>query len=160
MITNARQALVLTSTLLIAGTFQQAQAGVVEKAKFAFRLGVAYYAVNTWVLRPYRKSSFQVGAPGQKANIVKAGLALLFAGTQVNAAIKMTRNTTDPFLLKIGSLLPNFSKSLTAAGNNLKNGRFDEQGIQGVNRQTNNLLSSAENEGHPIRPVAIPIPGL
>jgi len=155
-----RKALLLAASLTVAGTSQQAQAGVVEKARFVFHLGAAYYAFNTWVWKPYRGYKFQVGAPGQKTNIVKAGLALAFAATQVNAAIKMTRNTNDPFLQKIGSLLPNFSKSLNTLAGDLQQGRFNEQGIQNLNRQTNNLLNAAESQGQRIRPVAVPIPGL
>ncbi|SMB88888.1 hypothetical protein [Deinococcus hopiensis] len=153
-------ALILAASLTVAGTTPQAQAGVVEKARFLFHLGAAYYAFNTWVWKPYRQYKFQAGAPSQKTNIVKAGLALAFAATQVNAAIKMTRNTNDPFLQKIGSLLPNFGKSLSSVANNLKAGRFDEQGLQSLNRQTNTLLNLAESQGQPIRPVAVPIPGL
>ncbi|WP_027459806.1 hypothetical protein [Deinococcus murrayi] len=155
-----RSALVLAGALLVAGPAQQAQATAWEKAKFAFHLGAAYYAFNTWVWRPYREYKFQVGAPGQRANIVKAGVALAFAAYQVNAAINMTRNTQDPFLRRIGSLLPGFNKSLNAVGNDLKRGRFNEAGIQGLNRQVTNLLNTAERQGQPIRPVAVPIPGL
>lgn len=157
---NARKGLVLATALLVAAPAQQAQATAFEKAKFVFHLGVAYYAFNTWVWKPYRQYKFQTGAPNQRANIVKAGLALVFAGYQVNSAIRMTQNTSDPFLKKIGSLLPNFSKTLTSVGNDLKQGRFNEQGIQDLNRQTNTLLNAAESQGQPIRPVAVPIPGL
>lgn len=157
---RTRTATLLVSALLLAGPAQQAQATALEKARFVFHLGVAYYAFNTWVWKPYRTSQFQVGAPNQRSRIVKAGLALGFAAYQVNAAIKMTRNTQDPFLQRIGSLLPNFGKSLTSVGDNLKNGRFDERGIQDLNRSATNLLQSAERQGQPIRPVAVPIPGL
>lgn len=155
-----RPAVILVGALLVAGPAQQAQATAFEKAKFVFHLGAAYYAFNTWVWKPYRQYKFQVGAPGQRGNIVKGGLALAFAAYQVNAAIKMTRNTQDPFLKKIGGLLPNFSKSLTAVGNDLKRGRFDEAGIQNLNRQASTLLNTAESQGQVIRPVAVPIPGL
>lgn len=157
---HARPALILTSALLVAAPAQQAQATAFEKAKFVFHLGAAYYAFNTWVLKPYRQYKFQTGAPGQRGNIVKAGLALAFAATQINSAIKMTRNTQDPFLHRIGSLLPGYQKSLTQVGNSLKNGRFDEQGIQNLNTATNRLLNTAESQGRTIRPVAVPIPGL
>lgn len=157
---RTRSATLLATALLLAAPGQQAQATALEKARFVFHLGVAYYAFNTWVWKPYRTSQFQVGAPNQRSKIVKAGLALGFAAYQVNAAIKMTRNTQDPFLQRIGALLPNFGKSLTNVGNSLKNGRFDEQGIQDLNRATTNLLQSAERQGQPIRPVAVPIPGL
>ncbi|MBB5234411.1 hypothetical protein [Deinococcus budaensis] len=155
-----RSALMLSTALLVAAPAQQAQATAFEKAKFVFHLGVAYYAFNTWVWRPYREYRFQTGAPGQRANIVKAGVALAFAAYQVNSAIKMTRNTQDPFLQKIGSLLPGYQKSLTQVGNSLKNGRFDERGIQNLNRSTTRLLESAQSQGQVIRPVAVPIPGL
>ncbi len=155
-----RAALLLAASLTAAGTVPHAEAGVVEKARFVFHLGAAYYAFNTWVWRPYREYKFQVGAPGQKTNIVKAGLALAFAATQVNAAIKMTRNTNDPFLQKIGSLLPGFNKSVNTVAADLQRGRFNEQGIQNINRQTNNLLNAADSQGQRIRPVAVPIPGL
>lgn len=157
---RTRTATLLASALLLAGPAQQAQATALEKARFVFHLGVAYYAFNTWVWKPYRTSQFQVGAPSQRSKIVKAGLALGFAAYQVNAAIKMTRNTKDPFLQRIGSLLPNFGKSLSSVGDSLKNGRFDERGIQDLNRSATNLLQSAERQGQPIRPVAVPIPGL
>ncbi|ACO48205.2 hypothetical protein DEDE109153_08630 [Deinococcus deserti] len=155
-----RPALVLTSALVIAAPLQSAHATALEKAKFVFHLGAAYYAFNTWVWKPYRQYKFQVGAPNQKTNIVKAGAALLFAGYQVNSAIKMTRNTQDPFLKSIGGLLPNFRKSLTAVGNDLKQGRFNEQGIQQLNRSATQLLNAAQQQGQTIRPVAVPIPGL
>lgn len=155
-----RSALILASALLVAGPAQQAQATAWEKARFLFHLGAAYYAFNTWVWRPYREYRFQVGAPGQRANIVKAGLALAFAAYQVNSAIKLTRNTNDPFLRRIGSLLPGYQKSLTQVGDSLKRGRFDEQGIQNLNRSTTRLLDTAQGQGQPIRPVAVPIPGL
>ncbi|MFC4638655.1 hypothetical protein [Deinococcus hohokamensis] len=158
--TKRRTSMLLAGSLLLAAPTQQAQATAVEKAKFVFHLGVAYYAFNTWVWKPYRQYKFQVGAPGQRANMVKAGLALAFAAYQVNAAIKMTRNTQDPFLQKIGSLLPNFGKSLTAVGNDLKRGQFNEQGIQKLNRSLTTVLDTAQSQGQVIRPVAVPIPGL
>ncbi|MFD1732912.1 hypothetical protein ACFSC4_20235 [Deinococcus malanensis] len=155
-----RPAIVLAATLVITAPLQGAQATALEKAKFVFHLGAAYYAFNTWVWKPYRQYEFKVGAPNQRTNIVKAGAALLFAGYQVNSAIKMTRNTQDPFLKRIGALLPNFSKSLTAVGDDLKNGRFNEQGIQQLNRSATTLLNTAQQQGQTIRPVAVPIPGL
>lgn len=157
---HARPALILSSALLVAAPTQTAQATAFEKARFVFHLGAAYYAFNTWVWKPYRQYKFQTGAPGQRSAIVKAGLALAFAAYQVNSAIKMTRNTNDPFLQRIGSLLPGYSKSLTQVGNSLKNGQFDEQGIQNLNTQTTYLLNTAEGQGQTIRPVAVPIPGL
>ncbi|GBF05519.1 hypothetical protein DAERI_050028 [Deinococcus aerius] len=157
---HARPALILTGALLVAAPTQPAQATAFEKAKFVFHLGAAYYAFNTWVWKPYRQYKFQAGAPGQRSAIVKAGLALAFAAYQVNSAIKMTRNTQDPFLQRIGSLLPGYQKSLTQVGNDLKTGRFNEQGIQNLNTQTTYLLNTAEGQGQTIRPVAVPIPGL
>lgn len=157
---KSSQSLILVGALLVAAPAQQAQATALEKARFVFHLGAAYYAFNTWVLRPYREYKFQTGAPGQRGNIVKAGLALGFAAYQVNSAIRLTRNTQDPFLQRIGSLLPGYRKSLTDVGNTLKAGRFDEQGIQNLNRSTNTLLEAAEGQGQRIRPVAVPIPGL
>ena len=155
-----RQSLVFTAALMISAPSQSANATALEKAKFVFHLGAAYYAFNTWVWKPYRQYKFRVGAPNQRTNIVKAGAALVFAGFQVNSAIKMTRNTQDPFLKKIGGLLPDFSKSLTAVGNDLKAGRFNEAGIQRLNRSASGLLDAAQQEGQTIRPVAVPIPGL
>ncbi|UQN05413.1 hypothetical protein [Deinococcus sp. QL22] len=155
----SRKTLLLTSVFLVAGPLQHAEATAFEKAKFVFHLGAAYYAFNTWVWKPYRRYEFQVGAANQRINIIKAGGALLFAAFQVNAAIKMTRNTQDPFLTKIGGLLPNFSKSLTAVGNTLKTGQFDEQGIQKLNQSTVTLLDTAQSQGQVIRPVAVPVPG-
>ncbi|WP_102128270.1 hypothetical protein [Deinococcus planocerae] len=157
---KSSKSLILAGTLLVAAPAQQAHATALEKARFLFHLGAAYYAFNTWVLRPYREYKFQAGAPGQRSAIVKAGLALAFSAYQVNSAVKLTRNTSDPFLQRIGSLLPGYQKSLTQVGNNLKNGRFDEQGIQNLNVSTNRLLNAAENQGQTIRPVAVPIPGL
>ncbi|BDP42847.1 hypothetical protein DAETH_28160 [Deinococcus aetherius] len=157
---KASKSLILAGTLLVAAPVQQAQATAFEKARFLFHLGAAYYAFNTWVLRPYRQYKFQTGAPGQRSAIVKAGLALGFAAYQVNSAVKLTRNTNDPFLARIGSLLPGYQKSLTSVGNTLKSGQFDEQGIQNLNTQTSTLLNAAESQGQRIRPVAVPIPGL
>ncbi|WP_221091057.1 hypothetical protein [Deinococcus aquaedulcis] len=158
--TRRRTSVLLAGALLVAAPTQQAQATVAEKAKFVFHLGAAYYAFNTWVWKPYRQYKFQVGAPGQRANIVKAGLALAFAAYQVNAAVKMTRNTKDPFLNKIGSLLPGFGQSLGAVGRDLQRGRFNEAGLHDLNRRMNTLLNTAQDQGQPIRPVAVPIPGL
>lgn len=157
---KASKSLILAGTLLVAVPAQQAQATAFEKARFLFHLGAAYYAFNTWVLRPYRQYKFQTGAPGQRSAIVKAGLALGFAAYQVNSAVRLTRNTQDPFLARIGSLLPGYQKSLADVGNTLKSGRFDEQGIQNLNVSTTNLLNAAESQGQRIRPVAVPIPGL
>lgn len=154
-----RRILLLTAAVTVAGPLQPAHATALEKARFVFHLGAAYYAFNTWVWKPYRQYKFQVGAPNQRTNIVKAGAALLFAGFQVNAALKMTRTSQDPFLKKIGGLLPDFSKSLTAVGNDMKSGRFNEAGIQQLNRSATGLLSAAQQQGQVIRPVAVPIPG-
>ncbi len=152
--------LVLATSLLIAAPLQQAQASAFEKAKFVFHLGVAAYAFNHWVWQPYRTYKFKQGAPGQRTAVIKAGVALVFAATQVNAAIKMTQNSADPFLKNIGGLLPDLSKTLATVGANLQNGKFDEAGIQKLNTATTNLLDQAQQQGHPIRPVAAPIPGL
>lgn len=152
--------IVLASALIVAAPVQQAQATAFEKAKFALHLGVAAYAFNHWVWQPYRAYKFKVGAPGQRSAIVKAGVALVFAATQANAAYKLTQNSADPFLKNMGSLLPDFSKTLASVGANLQNGRFDEAGIQKLNRNTTNLMNQAQQQGHPIRPVAAPIPGL
>lgn len=159
-VSKASKTMILAGTLLVAAPMQQAQATALEKARFVFHLGVAYYAFNSFVLRPYREYKFQAGAPGQRSAIVKAGLALGFAAYQVNSAIRLTRNTQDPFLQRIGSILPGYRKSLTDVGDTLKAGRFDEQGIQSLNVSTNRLLESAQSQGQTIRPVAVPIPGL
>lgn len=44
-----------------------------DKTRFAFHLGLAYFAFHHFVYNPYKAGSFKAGAPHRTGRIIKAG---------------------------------------------------------------------------------------
>lgn len=90
------------------------------KARFVLNVGLAAGAFHQWIWKPYQAGTFQEGAEGRTAALVKAGLAGAFAAKQVKDATENVK--ADPTLCKVlaapltqlGGILDGLKGQLTA----------------------------------------------
>ncbi|WP_067833300.1 hypothetical protein [Actinomadura kijaniata] len=68
------------------------------KTRFAADAGLAFGAFHRWIWKPYQAGTFQSGAEGRTAAMVKAAAAGAFALNRLNAARKLVDD--DPTLCK------------------------------------------------------------
>lgn len=143
---------------IFAGATRPASA-FLDKTRFLAHLGVAYFAFHHWVLKPYEAGDFAQGAPHRTKDLVKGGLALLFAVHEIHVSEKIAQHSKDPLLQKLDAGLGSLTGSFESLGRRMKSGTADPQGITQLQGQTTQLNSAATAAGAPIKDVPAAIPG-
>jgi hypothetical protein len=101
-----------------------AQAPAAERAQFLdtvrviAHLALAYGVFHHWVYKPWKAG--QIGL-NHKANLVKAGLALLFAVHEVKKAYAITKTAKSGPLHALNGVLASVTDQFTKVGNVFKN---------------------------------------
>jgi len=131
-----------------------------DKTRFATDLGVAFFVFHQWVYKPYRAGGFSAGAPHRTAAMVKGGAALLFALNRVKAANRLAHTSKSPLLQRVAGSLDAMTASFSSVGQRLRGGHFNPADITGLKSTVDSVGSGAAAFlGHPVRDVAVPVPG-
>jgi hypothetical protein len=145
MIAAKSKRFVLIATLigaLLAGSVTPSFA-FLDKTRFVFHLGIAYFSFHHWVLKPYQQGAFSSGAPHRISTIVKGGAALLFAVHEVKVADRIAKKSSDPLLQKLDSGVSALESQFGSIGTKLKSGQFDPKDIAALTASTTALSGSA-----------------
>ena len=148
----------LLAGALVAGLARPSQA-LLDKTRFAARLGVAYFCFHHWVSNPYREGKFVAGAPHRTASIVKAGAALLFAVHELKVANKIAHLSKDPLLNKLSGSVDNMTNSFDSIGHKFKAGKFGTGDVDTLNGSYTGMDSSARAAQINVKDVPVTIPG-
>jgi hypothetical protein len=102
------------------------------KTKFLLHAGLAFGAFHHFIYKPYKAGNLTGGGLfSHKLNLVKAGLAGLFAYHEVKLALVDAKSS--PLLTKLLSPLTALASELQSLGTKLKGGTIDGAAIEGAN---------------------------
>ncbi len=130
-----------------------------DKARFAARLGVAYYCFHHWVSNPYREGKFVGGALHRKATIVKSGTALLYAVRELKAAKQVAAAGKDTQVQSLVRSIDSMADSFDTVGRKFKSGKFTGADIDTLNGVFTTMDSSARAAKIEVKDVPITVPG-
>jgi hypothetical protein len=130
-----------------------------DKVRFATDLGVAFFAFHHWVYKPYQEQAFSAGAPHRTKALIKGGAALLFTLNRLKAANKITHNTKDPALAKLGGMIDGLTTSFSNVGQRMKGGQFKPEDVTSINSTVDGITSTAASTGIKVKDVPVAIPG-
>ena len=159
-ILNLKRAVVtvLFAALLAVGLAPRSEA-VLDKTRFAARVGVAYFCYHHWVSNPYREGKFVPNAPHRTASIVKAGAALLFAVHELKIAYKIAHESKDPLLQRLAGSVDNMSSNFDIIGHRFKQGKFANDDIGLLTSAYTGMESSARAAKVDVKDVPVTVPG-
>lgn len=143
---------------LLSGALRPSYA-IFDKTRFAFDVGVAYFAFHHWVYNPYRAGSLSKGAPHRTSSIIKGGVALLFAVNRLKAANKILQTTKSPTLIMLRTPINALYSSFASVGQRMKSGHFSKDDVDTLNNQVGTVNSGASTAGIKIKDVPLAIPG-
>lgn len=91
----------------------QHQAAFFDKTRVIIHLAVAYGVFHHWVYKPWKAGNLNLN---HKGNLIKGGLALLFAVHEVRKAINITSKSNSPLLQKLNTLLVGLGNKFQSLG--------------------------------------------
>ena len=157
-----RNRFIVAATLAIAMIFASVQpsSAFLDKTRFAVHLGIAYFCFHHFVLKPYQEHKFDNGAEHRTSNIIKGGVAMLFAVHELKVAQKIAHNSNSPLLHKLDGKLLALGATFATVGTALKSGKFEpQQDVTSVKSSTDDVGNDAAAAGDPIKDVPVAIPG-
>lgn len=114
------------------------------KVRFVTNVGLAAGAFRTWLWKPYQAGSFNQGADGRTAALVKGGLAAAFSAKQIHDAIDNVK--ADPTLCNaIGEPLSQLGSALDGLKDKVKNGDFTS--LTSIEGLIGTVLSGSKKAG-------------
>ena len=137
-------------------TSVQAPPAILDKTRFLLHVGAAYFAFHHFVWARYKKHQLDLH---HKANLIKAGLALLFAYHELKVANGIATKSHSKLLHALVSPLNALMGKDDSVGNQLKSGKLDASGLQDVNKSVDALQARAASNGLTIKDVPVPVPG-
>jgi hypothetical protein len=115
------------------------------KARFAANAGLAAGATYQWIVKPYREGKFKKGADGQRAALIKAGLAGAFAYNRLKAASNNAKG--DPLLSKAMGPITAGIDSLKSLGTKLRKGEAGDADIASLEGVVQNVKNAGSGAG-------------
>ncbi|SRR5579875_2484682 len=127
-----------------------------DKTRFVFDLGTAYYAFHHFIWNRYRAGQLNMH---HKFNLVKAGIAGLFAYSRLRSAYNIAVNGNSVLLHNMVAPLNALTSKAQNMGNTLKSGHLDTSSITDFNSSANSFQQAAKNNGFAFHDRAVPVPG-
>jgi Tfp pilus assembly protein PilE len=143
-----------------AATRTQAHAQLFDKTRFLLHMGAAFYAFHHWIYAPYKQHAFDSGAPHRTKDLVKAGIAALFAAHEVHVAYGIAKGSNSKTLQLLVAPINKLGSTLTTAGADFKSGKFSSATMNSMTGSVNYIGSTAAKGGYGIKDIATHIPGL
>ncbi|MCA1656439.1 MAG: hypothetical protein LC713_01790 [Actinobacteria bacterium] len=120
------------------------------KTKFLLHSGLAFGAFHHFIYKPYKAGKLTGGGLfSHKVNLVKAGLAGLFAYHEIKLALVDAQSS--PLLMKLLSPLTALSDKLKSLGTALKGGSVDGAAVEATNSQAAVTSSASQAAGAAIK---------
>lgn len=130
-----------------------------DKTRFVLHMGFAYFAFHHFVWNKYKAGAFKSGASGRTANIIKAGIALLFAYHEVKVAYGIAKGSSSKTLQALVAPLDKLGATMSALGTKFKKGQYSDSDLTSLNTQANNFQSGAGKNGYGFQDKTVPVPG-
>ena len=130
-----------------------------DKTRFVLHMGFAYYAFHHFVWSRYKDGSFKSGAPKRIRNIIKAGIALLFAYHEVKVAYGIAQKSNSKTLHALISPLQKLGGAMSAAGTKFKKGQYSDSDVTSLNSSADGFQSLSTKNGYGFQDKAVPVPG-
>jgi hypothetical protein len=133
-----------------------AHAAFLDKTRFVFDLGVAYFAFHHFIWKRYQAHELDLN---HKANLVKAGIAGLFAYNRLKAAYNIAEHGNSATLHKLVAPLNALTGKAKEMADKLKSGSFDPSQITGFSDAANAFQHNASGNGFSFSDKTVPVPG-
>ncbi|HZU11252.1 MAG TPA: hypothetical protein VFB58_00285 [Chloroflexota bacterium] len=131
-----------------------------DKTRFLLHTGAAFYAFHHWVIRVWQQGGFKKGAKHRVSNIIKAGIATLFAAHELQVAYNIAKKSNSKTLHAIIAPVQKLLSIAQRAGSSLRHGNYNASDVQTMSHDVSSLASTAASAGIPIRDIVTPIAGL
>jgi hypothetical protein len=136
----------------------QAHAALFDKTRFAFHLGLAYFAFHHFVYNPYKAGSFKAGASHRTTSILKAGAALLVTYHELKVAYGIAKDSNSGVLHALIKPMTGLINTANRVANKLKGGQYSDAEVKSTIDSANAFSRQATHNGISIKD--IPVPGL
>jgi hypothetical protein len=113
-----------------------------DKTRVVVHLAIAYGVFHHWVWKPFRAGDLNMH---HKIQLIKAGLALLFAVHEIHKALDITSHSNSNTLKKLNSVLVGLETKFTSVGtlfHQAPNGLTDTQVSSSINQLNSGVDSS------------------
>jgi hypothetical protein len=127
------------------------------KARFVLHTGLALGAFKRWIYDPWKAGTFSQGAEGRNKALAKAGLAGVFALSQLKEARDAA--LSDDQLRGLGDKLSSTIGLVSAFVPGLENGKINTVQIIALAGAFAGIKSLAAKDGAPVKPITSKIPG-
>jgi hypothetical protein len=131
-----------------------------DKTRFVLHMGLAYYAFHHWVINVYKSGGFKSGSSHRVGNIVKAGIATLFAYHEVKTAYDIANKSSSKTLHALVAPLNALMGEANKVGTSLKKGNYSDSDVSALTNSVSSFGTDAAKAGYGIKDVPIKIPGL
>ena len=130
-------------------------ANLFDKTRVVVHLAIAYGVFHHWVYKPFKAGDLNVS---HKVNLVKAGLALLFAVHEIKKALAITSQSNSGTLKALNTVLVGLQTKFTNIGNlfhQAPSGITDTQVASSVNDLNSNVDASNKLVNAPDAPMSL-----
>jgi len=124
-----------------------------DKTRVVLHLAIAYGVFHHWVWKPFRAGDLTLN---HKIQLVKAGLALLFAVHEIHKAIDITSHSHSGTLKKLNGVLVGLENRFTSVGNLFRQAPSNLTGSE-VNSSINQLNNGVNASNSILRAPDAPI---
>jgi|SRR5947209_4909997 len=142
----------------LAASRAESHAHIFDKTRFAFHLGLAYFAFHHFVYAPYKSGEFKKGAPHRTLRIVKAGAALLVTYHELQKAYDIAKGSNSHILQVLVKPLTGLINQANSVKNKISSGQYSDQEVASLTNAANSFSKQATSGGISIKD--IPVPGL
>jgi hypothetical protein len=140
-------------------TAPQTPPAILDKTRFLLHAGAGFYAFHHFVWARYKNGGFSASDPHRKSNIVKAGIALLFAYHEFKVAYGIASKSSSKTLQVLVMPLNKLGSSVSAVATKLKGGHYSDTDIQSLNDNINSFGKLSGTDGYTIKDTTVPVPG-
>ena len=130
-----------------------------DKTRFVLHMGFAYFAFHHFVWNRYKEGAFKPGAPKRIRNIIKAGIALLFAYHEVKVSYDIAAKSDSKTLHALISPLQKLGTTMSAIGAKFKRGQYSDADVTSLNGSADAFQGLANKDGYGFKDRTVPIPG-
>lgn len=149
------------NTNVYAANHSAARPAFLDKTRFVAHMGLAFYAFHHYVWVAYRKGEFKSGAPHRTLNLIKAGVALLFAYHEAKTAYTIAQRSNSKTLHVLTSPISKLMNTFYSVQAKWKRGNFSPSDATSLNNTVSGLASAAHRSGFGAIPdIPVGIPGL
>lgn len=141
-----------------AASHMKSHPALFDKTRFAFHLGLAYFAFHHFVYKPYKAGSFKAGASHRTSSIIKAGVALLVTYHELKKAYDIAKGSSSGVLRALVKPLTGLITTANSVANKLRGGQYNDAEVKGIIDSANSFSKQATHNGISIKD--IPVPGL